>query len=545
MSEREHTATMITNFDSTEQKIEWQRLIDASQDDDGNALPAAPSISELWLRDNRQRKCERLLNERTSIATHFAGIIRTAYMYCDKIMITDAQLFDGLFFLALGPTAVNGILGRSYKDGPSIIVSGRQSTLEDCLRAFTISTVGDVQQAALKADESIRPSDIGCAGKPEQHTLRPLVYCVFDHTVTHAEALGFDAGFYDDLDARIANMGKSHESWATLIAETYARVLHPDKETKSYYRFLAQRWQEWIDAERQGLVIYENQNSDEFTARAGGLKMDYYFHQYADQYARILRKQCPPRPAKNDLALRSEVEEFSNVLDSIATMDKRSDAFVCISRAKLPQRSPVTASNEPRSSNRSESKSLGYTRDTLRDWYQFVYQRALAEYLGAYLIAVDMPANSFENLIGKVQQSKGGSLMLAGAVTKDLGGMPFNRFSTFCYESRSALKRWRICNADTAKSEQRISTRNVAYLVQHAAEERSLSEDGKDMLWGALLAMVLAVLSALSDNVWFNGTAPWKIVLAAWAIAVVPNIIDVAKWLWGVHSTSKTVVYLN
>lgn len=100
---------MITNFDSTEQSQEWNDLV--------KQYPAYPSIRNLWCRTDTYRPCERLLNDYTDIATHFAGIVRTAYMYCPKIMLTEAQLLDGLFFLALGPTAVNGVLGKSYKDG--------------------------------------------------------------------------------------------------------------------------------------------------------------------------------------------------------------------------------------------------------------------------------------------------------------------------------------------------------------------------------------------------------------------------------------------
>lgn len=149
---------MITNFDSTEQSQEWNDLV--------KQYPAYPSIRNLWCRTDTYRPCERLLNDYTDIATHFAGIVRTAYMYCPKIMLTEAQLLDGLFFLALGPTAVNGVLGKSYKDGPAIIVSGRHPTLEDCLVAFTTKSIEDVKEDAQKAAEQ------------ENETILPRTLCV-------------------------------------------------------------------------------------------------------------------------------------------------------------------------------------------------------------------------------------------------------------------------------------------------------------------------------------------------------------------------------
>ncbi|OZG61772.1 hypothetical protein BLEM_1309 [Bifidobacterium lemurum] len=515
---------MITNFDSTEQKKRWLELTKPTSSND-----EIPDISDMWIRNSTCRPCERLLNDRTEIATYFAGIIRTAFMYCRKIMLSDAQLFDGLFFLALGPTTVNGILGKSYKDGPVIIVSGRQNTLEECLKAFTISTVGAVQDAASHADESIRPSSTYCAGTASQHTIRPLEYCAFDHTVTRAEALGLSKSFYDTLDDRLAHVGENGLTMSTVIAQTYAAALHPDGDEQEYYRFLAQRWQEWIDAEKQGLILYENQNDERVRQRANSDGFTPWFERYAQQYAPMLAK----RYHLDSKTSGTQCSIFTAALTAISSMPKRSDAFMCINRTKLPEHCVADAGQAPLS------------KTMLRDWYQFVYQRALARHLGAYLIAVDAPPNSFEQIAGSAGKTDGSSLMLAGVITKQLGDMPFNRFSTFCYESRSTIERWRRCDPSTPKREQRLSTRNVAYSVQQASEERSLMDDGKNILFGAGLAALLALLTALSDNVWLNGNAPiWLIVFVAWLLGMVPNFVDVLKWIRGVRSSSKTVVYL-
>lgn len=542
-------AMMITNFDSTEQKRAWEQLTSCQE-----GIPDAPALERLWLRNGAKRPCERLLNERTSIATYFAGIIRTAYMYCPRIMLTDAQLFDGLFFVALGPTTVNGILGKSYKDGPAIVISGRHETLEECLVAFTISTVGEVRKAAKDADPSIRPTDLGCAGEDSQHTLRPLEYCVFGHTVTRAEALGFDRKFYDELDARLAQAKTRGTGMTQVIAEAYAQALHPEHDAGTWHRFLAQRWQEWIDAERQGLVLYENQNDPEVIARTASKGFGTYFREHADRCLTTMRRHYK-LPDDEKLKESSTVNDenaapeecFARALTAISNMPKRSDAFMCIDRTNLPAGMDSNGSDGGDVGNDvNEHNKRPLTRRLLRDWYQFVYQRALASHLGAYLIAVSAPENSFEQIIGREAKSTGSSLVLDGAITDALGAMPFNRFSTFCYESRSAIAKWRACTPETPRHEQRVSTRNVAYAVQQAAEERSLADDGKNMMWGALVAGVLALISALSDNVWLNGNAPiWLIVLAAWIIAIVPNIIDVIGWLWGVRTSAKTVVYLG
>ena len=86
----------------------------------------------------------------------------------------------------------------------------------------------------------------------------------------------------------------------------------------------------------------------------------------------------------------------------------------------------------------------------------------------------------------------------------------------------------------------------MAYAVEQACQQKSLKGDGIDMLWSALVAGVLALLSALSDNVWFNGKSPS---MARGDGGVVhrhcADLIDIAKWLLGVRSSLKTVVYLE
>lgn len=115
-------ATMVTNFDSTEQKRSWERLLQEAQSQEDEQSSAQnissatlPSIEELWLKNSNTRTCESLLNAHTSFATYFAGIIRTAYLYCPQIMLSDAEVCDGLFFLALGPNTVNSLLGNHIK----------------------------------------------------------------------------------------------------------------------------------------------------------------------------------------------------------------------------------------------------------------------------------------------------------------------------------------------------------------------------------------------------------------------------------------------
>lgn len=263
---------MITNFDSTEQRREWEQIVD----DKGVQF----SWEQLWFRDSAVRQCERLLNEETTFATHFAGTIRTAYLYCPRIMLTDAQLFDGVFFLALGPRAVNEILGKSYKDGPAIIVSGRKNTLEECLVNFTVRRIADIKKSSTK--------DLPCAGEDSQYALRPLEYSALGgKNLRESQSLGMSDDFYVSFTNRLNRASKrgSNESKAQVIAEALACTWYGFEQSQHKLAFLAQRWQEWIDAEREGLILYENQNDEIAKQRSQGT-FGELFHRYSKESCR-------------------------------------------------------------------------------------------------------------------------------------------------------------------------------------------------------------------------------------------------------------------
>lgn len=541
--------TMITNFDSTEQREEWNAIV--------RGFSTYPS-ERLWCRTPTYRPCERLLNDCTAIATHFAGIVRTAYMYCPKILLNEAQLLDGIFFLALGPTAVNGVLGKSYKDGPAIIVSGMGPTLEGRLISFTTSTIDEVRQKAKANDSSLSDDDLPCAGTGQQLTLRPLEYAALGATVTVKQSLGFDAHFYSDFTRQMEEAEANGTSKAGIIAEAFARALYGDESGSSMSsqadcwhdaaigdrcRFLGQRWQEWIDAEKQGLVLYENQKdpANEILRKSEGF--NHYFAANAKENESTLANYLHLH--RSDSA---DGVEFARALHDISSMPQRTNARIRISQTALPDgnEQPIGIPDDDDAKERASCSDDGMelTRRLLRDWYQFVYQKTMAQHLGADLVAVSVPNNSFARLAGR--RDRHSSLVLAGSITRQLGGMPYVMFAAFCYQSLPVIEAWRECDSNTKPRIQKKRTRDVAYAVDVACQRKSLKNDAKDILWGGLIAAVLAFVSAMTDNVWLNGNAPiWMVVLAAWFIGVVPNLIDIAKWMRGAQSSFKTVVYLH
>lgn len=73
-------ATMVTNFDSTEQKHSWEQLLQEAQNQEDELASTQsisnttlPSIEELWLKNRSTRTCENLLNAQHFIRHAFRG----------------------------------------------------------------------------------------------------------------------------------------------------------------------------------------------------------------------------------------------------------------------------------------------------------------------------------------------------------------------------------------------------------------------------------------------------------------------------------------
>ena len=113
----------------------------------------------------------------------FSGVLRTADLVSDTILVTDAQLLDGAFFASLGPTRVHSLLGRVDTDAPALTVLGRGPSLEESLRsmavgpaeptAFTWSVLSTFRPAGERLTElltnkhvdRIRSAEVGAVAK--------------------------------------------------------------------------------------------------------------------------------------------------------------------------------------------------------------------------------------------------------------------------------------------------------------------------------------------------------------------------------------------
>ncbi|WP_416517053.1 hypothetical protein [Bifidobacterium asteroides] len=507
-------AIMLTNFDSEEQLNDWNqvRLLCNSKHKQKCDQERIPEVNSKFWSDGPDgvSVCERTIQQHPEFLERFAGILRTAFLYSPRVLVTDAELFDGVYFLAFGPDVVLDLLGQNGYEAPFLTVSGRQPTLEQCLLRFTTVPL-DHQHQLSSGAETITLQDIG--------TLRPLQYQVLQKTITSEES----QRFVPQARAVLSEHAEDNWSIAHRIACLCSAYCQQDP-SEGTCQLLAQRWQEWIDAERKGLIRYEQQRSQ--TESNSGIVRSFNdaFLPVVSENADCLRSWCSTSKA-------NEVEKtaFRDVLDKISHEPRRSKAFALIRHSALPL--GTTDCN----------RTMECDQQTLVDWYQFVYRLAMADYLGCCLMAVQSKPNSYERYTGR---TGGRSLMLSGKVTELFGQMPSGCFVQFCYQSRDAIQQWRNCRPNAPDSDQQQHIRNIAYCVQKFASQLDRKQDNFKIIKQFIATLVIASISVFCDKIIFSSSISIIVILTgAWFIEVFPELLTMMEWMHDQHTATQTMVF--
>lgn len=202
---------MIFDLDSVNQRERWATGFhepEVPDDDPAREARLAPRLSPVGVLS-------------TDGLEWFAGVLRTADLLSETIVLTDAQLLDGIFFQSLGVERVLDLLGRSDVQDPPITVIGRGVSLEESLRAIAVS--GDALSGF------------------EYSTLQ-----VLGVSPTDLAALGDGR--------RVAQAPPGH------VAQVLGEVLGAATGTPAGHEYcteLARSWQGWVRAEHLGLIRYE------------------------------------------------------------------------------------------------------------------------------------------------------------------------------------------------------------------------------------------------------------------------------------------------
>lgn len=255
---------MVLDLDSVNQCAQWQN----------GWRPRAPQEED----PRRDERLQPALDAVGRMAPHainwLTGTLRTADLVSETILITDAQLLDGVFFQALGVERVHEILGRSDLDPPTFTILGRAVSLEESLRRLVVG-----------------PGDLG-----------HFEYSVFS-------ALGADTR---DLRARLQAVdptGVDQAAPGEVARQAIAAFAEAGAGNDDLRARLLAGWEAWIEAEATGRIGFEQYR----TAGAG-------FAVVADKWWTPVLNTGPGR----DLAA---------VLREVS---KRSDALRAIAESGLP-----------------------------------------------------------------------------------------------------------------------------------------------------------------------------------------------------------------
>ncbi|WEV59335.1 hypothetical protein OZX67_01850 [Bifidobacterium sp. ESL0728] len=442
--------TMVANFDSMEQLKQWMRIAGdlkiwangvpkAENRSDGVSRaggeggaarkdaaevssrflqpgvnpttggPAQPaSLSDgLWAQSSVKNNCESLLNTYPQFASCFAGIIRTAYLYAPKIVVTVADLFDGVFFVALGPKAVNGILGTSYKDGAKLVVSGWEATLEENLVSFVLDK--DRERVNEKTYCTLDGRLLG-VGKLEQASLG---------WGTHLASTALGNLWYQKERIQKAFQSEQTRSAGTGVARPLVDVLMqalyqqrfdelircgiPDDEVDAvsstatmmrFSEFLARRWQEWLDAEKRGEISYQQQKNHEFSERFKNVIQSTPVQKAVDGF--VYDADSYEDPSVELPVLSEDAKKRKAATDEIASYDhKRRRAMVArmVVENNMCKRSEALEffkdvyENSGGVKNGKDEEDKREEHKWFEGWYEYIYQKAMADHIGECLKA--------------------------------------------------------------------------------------------------------------------------------------------------------------
>lgn len=452
---------LIFDLDSLNQRERWQagwRPTAAAPDDPAGQLRALPRL------DGRGRL------HREGVQW-FAGVLRTADVLTDRILVTDAQLLDGTFFQGLGVERVMHLLGRNDLDGPALTVVGRAASLEESLRQIAEASLQQVQ------------TEHGSTTAFEYSVLAPL--------------LRDDPEFYRRL--HLIDAGRIGAAPSGAVAAGVAQVLqetHGTPASERYFRDLARSWQEWIEAERIGLVAFERfegPRTDLWTAIQG-------------------RWKAPVETNRS--------EQWRELRATLGSTSGRSVARRILAEAVAAR--VLTAAD----------------RDELEQWWETLYMDLVAQSCRADWIDIMGGAQAVDR--APDSSAEGPRLArLRGDAPRLLGEMPPERYAVLQYEARGAVSTWR------QERSQRACDR-VAYAIHNAGEEVDLGSQRRELLLGLAISLGSAIVIFI---VGLFGTLPgiaWIIPLAVLALTLGSELLKVLSPILELRrSALESVIHLD
>ena len=123
MAQRHGQQALVFDFDSLRQRALWAE--ESSSAMDAHHMPPA------------------------AVTQRFSGLLRTADILTETILVPDAQLLDGALFMHHGPAAVRSLLARGNHERLGLVVVARHASLAECLRMMVLGRNSEASKLAL------------------------------------------------------------------------------------------------------------------------------------------------------------------------------------------------------------------------------------------------------------------------------------------------------------------------------------------------------------------------------------------------------------
>ncbi|WP_156812192.1 hypothetical protein [Alloscardovia criceti] len=498
-----HQGIRVSNLDSAEQQRMWD-AVTAQIQAEGDDI----DIAQLW--NASSHTALRLLHAHPEYYQYLAGVLRTAYLKDTSIVCTWPEIIDGIFMLAVGPHDVHNILGLSYRDKPPIIIRGNAPTFPQMLLKFFIAETDSAHHSPrhLKTPQELKRS-----------ALTPLL-----------EHKHFTESDFTPISTALPEPADEPERIFQRLRELHEQAFGFREGELS---LLEKRWNDWNQAINSGLVRYE----------------------FFDITARPLNV---PETMKQFLPI---AQRFITSIDSDFVFDEREfTQLFCNYRSKTFHR--ITEKFAQLSSSQAQA-----LQDACTDFYQFIYQLAIAEQHDTEWISVKVqnedeqshttdthncfieymsehPRASRKTLDDTAESSSKEVVshaqlqFLAGASSKILSHMPAVEFTSFCYNARASIECWRSGDL------QHVA--DIDYAISRANETHSREDDLKTLKRGGLLSLGLALVSWFFDqneHLLPDNISIWLVPITALALTVLPEAINLFEEWKSLRGDTQTLVF--
>ncbi|MCI8675205.1 MAG: hypothetical protein HFJ63_00535 [Atopobiaceae bacterium] len=505
---------MVRNFDSVHQAKDWYECRSCSADNSQYAP------SNMWSSENAlhhalmEGSCKdtNLCELAAPRIKYFAGCLRTASLYSPTILLTDSNLLDGVFFLALGPRGCRELLGLAEQEPlPLTVLCRNKSTLREAYGSFLgIPGAGTHKTGATGTPEA-SGNKTGISDTP---TIKPF---------PELSALSI---FTTSKPAHAA----SCQERCNIVWDQICNLDNAEF-SKGCSRFIAQRAglnpvdltaytlaiKDWLDAYDSGVIGHSSSCVlPDFSAR---------FRQISDPYFKLYKNHA-----------HQDEEAIQSLWDSKdVNIGNRTKA-----RAYIRSQLGISPCPEDPAAFCPDDERLIF------DWYDFCYCRAIAEANHSSLISIEGPSTLAPHSNSQVfahfseivlehrdeierYKTKDGNVRVSnlGGILSTLQSIPSGMFRQICVTYQKDIKLWWEVPASNSKEKSKKAY-HVTYAINNGINCRSFCDLVRESIGSLGIAVFAFVLSTdLATNLVGLGALVGALILSSFDD--IKSIIDLYR----------------